>query len=52
MFNAVYIEEGVNNENLIIDLIEDNAQRFLTMCSLIIDFIESMISFLTGSVPY
>lgn len=40
------------NENLIIDLIEDNAQRFLTMSSLIIDFIESMISFLTGSVPY
>ena len=28
MFNAVYIEEGVNNENLIIDLIDDNAQRF------------------------
>ena len=32
-------------------MIEDNAQRFLTMCSLIIDFIESMISFLTGGVP-
>ena len=33
-------------------MIEDNSQRFLTMCSLIIDFIESMISFLTGGVPY
>lgn len=48
--------EGNKHENLIIDFIEKSGKsmlyEFLTMRSLIIDFVKSMIAFLSCGVPY